>query len=118
MAAKQNLELDQGQDWSQQLVWNDASNNPYNLVGWTARMDVRESAEADTVYATLTTEDGDITLDANGGILLELDHVATSAIPAGNWVYDLELVSPADEVTVLMRGHFKVIANVTRSEGV
>jgi hypothetical protein len=56
-----------------------------------------------------------ITLGGTAGtIALAAVATATSAVEAGQYVYDLELVSGAGYVTRLVEGNFVVYAEVTR----
>ena len=116
-AVRQNFVIEQGASWSQQLTWLQPDETPNDLTGFTARMQIRETAEAAPPYVELTTENGRITLGGVlGTIVLELDHETTEELPAGKWVYDLELVSAGDEVTKLIFGSVKVPRNVTRED--
>lgn len=128
MAARQNLDVDQGSYWSQSLLWKDADGATIDLTGYTARMSVRrEVTDADPVVISLTTENGRITLglveDTPGGtdlynILLEIDAADTEDLPTGNeksvWRYDLEMVPAGGQVHRLLEGKFIVHPEVTR----
>jgi hypothetical protein len=104
----------QGQTFNKTLRWTDAG-APVPLAGFTAAMQVKTSYTAATAVATLTTENGGITLGAsNGEIVLYLSHTATSAIAAGTYVYDLELTaSGGTPKTRLLEGPFVVTPEVT-----
>lgn len=86
---------------------------PWNLTGYTAAMQVRESADADTILLSLTSGSG-ITLGGTAGTIdLLISATDTAGVPAGSYSYDLELNS-GTEVTRLLEGSFNVSGQVTR----
>jgi hypothetical protein len=105
--------LEQGATFNQSLNWS-ISGTPVNLNTYTAKMQVRKTAYHTTAVATFTTTDGSITLDASGNITLYKSPADASAIPAGVYVYDLELTSANGTVKRLIEGAFTVNAEVTR----
>lgn len=115
MAAKYDIVCDQGATFSRELKWLDDSANPVNLTGYTARMQVRDEADSSTAALSLTTENSRIALGGTAGtITLLVSATDTAAVTAGEYVYDLEIVSGAGTVTRLIQGCFTVDAEVTR----
>lgn len=115
MAAKYDIVCDQGATFSRVLTWQDDAANPVNLTGYTARMQVRDEADSSTAALSLTTENSRITLGGTAGtITLLVSATDTAAVTAGEYVYDLEIVSGAGTVTRLIQGCFTVDAEVTR----
>lgn len=113
MANKYTMNVDQGSTWSVQLTIA-TSGVVWNLTGYTARMKVRPSVESTTVTLSLTDVDG-ITLGGVAGtVVLSRSAAVTAALTAGNYVYDLELVSGGGVVTRLLQGPFVVSGEVTR----
>lgn len=109
------LDLDcyQGADFDYQLTWS-VSGSAVNVTGYSARMQVRDAADSTAVSLSLVSGTG-ITLGGTAGtIALSAVATATSAISAGQYVYDLEMVSGAGYVTRLVEGTFTVYAEVTR----
>ena len=111
-----NITIHQGASWDLTLTWK--TGNPsalVNLTGYTARMQIREKAISPNASATLTSSNGKIAL---GGVLgtvaLSLSAADTSAIVPGNYVYDLEMVSPTGYVTRLVEGKARVTPEITR----
>lgn len=103
----------QGANFDYQLTFA-VNGSAVNITGYSARMQVREYAESTAVALSLVNGAG-ITLGGTAGtIALSAVATATSAIPAGVYVYDLELVSGAGYVTRLVQGTFTVSAEVTR----
>ncbi len=97
------------------LTYKQANGVVFNLTGYDARMQVRETIESVDVVLELDVAAGRIVLGGVlGTIILEVTHQDTDALLAGEYVYDLELISPADQVTRLIEGSFSVVAQVTR----
>lgn len=106
------LYCNQGSTFSKTLTWN-IDGVPVNLTGYTARMQVRSTYASATALVTLTNGSGITLGTTNGQITLTISAVATAAIAAGNYVYDLELTS-GSTVTRLLEGQFIVSPEVTR----
>ena len=84
-----------------------------DLTGYTAAMQVRTSAEADSTLLSLTKGSG-ITLGGTTGTIgVVVASTASAAIAAGSYSYDLELNS-GGTITRLLEGAFNVTGNVTR----
>lgn len=112
-----NLTCNQGATFKCTIVWTDPARKPIDLTGYTARMQVRETYESQTVSVELTTENGRISLDPlKGEVNLTIDAESTAELSPGLFVYDLELVSEELEVTRLLEGNFNVRPEVTRPE--
>lgn len=120
--ASLDLVMYQGASWDYTLTWTTTAGSvttPVNLTGYTARMQVRESVASTATILSLTSGSG-ITLGGTAGtIYLEASAattagVATAGAPSEQFVYDLELVSPAGYVTRLVEGLFLVDPEVTR----
>jgi hypothetical protein len=115
MQAPGYLDLDcyQGANFDYQLTWTVAG-SAVNLTGYSSRMQVRQYADSTATVLSLVNGTG-ITLGGTAGtIALAAVATATSAVEAGQYVYDLELVSGAGYVTRLVEGNFIVYAEVTR----
>lgn len=115
LAAIYNITCEQGATFMRQLVWREASGDPVDLTGYTARMTCRPYLGADEVWFELGSEtDGIDFMDrVNGKLQLELAAADTAELAPGIGVYDLELVSGSGEVVRLMQGTFTVVAEVT-----
>lgn len=114
-AAKLNLLIEQGADFSQRFIWKDSDQNPIDLTGYTARMQIREKIESDTVLLELTTENGRITLNQEPGTIdLKINSLDSESLPEGKSAYDLELVSSTNFVTRLLKGGVDIDPEVTR----
>ena len=93
---------------------------PWDLTGYTARMQVRKYMESSTTIAQLTTEN----LSTNriilgnpdpedGTITLFMRAEDTRAITVSG-VYDIEIISPSNEVDRILQGEFVLSPEVTR----
>lgn len=115
MAAKYDIVMDQGATFSRAITWQDSQAVPVNLTGYTARMQVRDEVDSASAALSLTTENSRISLGGTAGtITLLVSATDTAAVAAGEYVYDLELVSGSGTVTRLIQGCFTVDAEVTR----
>lgn len=109
-----NLTLPQGATWDVSLTWNDSDGLPVNLSGYTAAMQVRESYTDAVTVVSLTAGSG-ITLGGTAGTIgITVGAATTAGVAAGNYVYDLELVSGGGVVTRLVQGSVVVTPEVTR----
>jgi hypothetical protein len=109
-----DFKIEQGATFNLLLTWK-INNVAVNLTNYTARLQARVDIEDTETVLTLTTENGGITL---GGVLgtISLDRTATQTtlLPAGTYVYDLELLAGSGTVTRLVQGELDISAEVTR----
>jgi hypothetical protein len=108
-----NLCLPQGQTWDNQFNYR-SDGELVNLSSYTARMQLRATAESANTAANLTTGNGGITLSSSGAITLNLSATSTAAITAATYLYDLEVVSPGGSVRRLIEGSAVVSREITR----
>lgn len=90
-------------------------NTPTNLVGFTARMSIKNKVGGTELFS-LTTTNGRITIDAAARIIaLNISADDTAAITWASGVYDLEMVSgdTPPVVTALLSGRVTVTKEVT-----
>jgi hypothetical protein len=76
-------------------------------------MQVRRSAN-DSVKLLDLVSPTNITLNSSGQIVVNATATAMTAVPAGRYVYDLEVESAGGEVTSLLEGRFVVKPEVTQ----
>lgn len=89
-------------------------NEPVDLVGFTARLHVREKLDSATTILELTTENGGIVVDnVLKTITLIITAANTAALTFSSAVYSLELVNGV-EVTSFASGNMTLIREVTR----
>lgn len=89
-------------------------NQPVNLTGYTARMQIRLKVEDTDFIHELTTENGGITINTTDSTLtLTISAVDTAAFTFSTAVYSLELVS-GSVVTPFVNGTITMYKEVTR----
>lgn len=132
-AATKNLTIEQGATFDSlafQWCGSDGAGgvgNPYDLTGYTARMQVR-TEYGGVVLLDATTENGKIVLGKHpdtgvvdmttGWIWVIISATDTDALdPDVKGKYDLEVESPTGVVRRLLQGAVKVNPNITRSGG-
>jgi len=107
--ATYKMKLRQGATFRRVFTWA-IDGEPINLSGWSVRSQIRKTAASETVVLDL----GDyIELDTEGIIDINIPDSVTEDIPAGKYVYDIELDS-GGETTTLLAGPVEVAAEVTR----
>ncbi len=90
-------------------------NEPVDLTGFTARMQVRATIDSEAVLLELTTGNGGIVLDTvNSTVSLLVSASVTELITWDSGVYSLELVSGTGVVTTFLEGAITTIKEVTR----
>lgn len=89
-------------------------NKPVPLIGYTARMQVREKIDSPTVLLELTTENGGIVIDTvMSTITIQAVAQQTEALTFTQAVYSLELVQGL-EVVPFASGNILLVREVTR----
>ena len=110
MAAVSNLAIDQGTTFSVTITVTDDTGSARNLTNYTARSHMRKSyyTTANTAFTAnlLNPTDGTITLD--------LSATQTSALKAGRYVYDVELVSNTLTVERIVEGIVTIYPEATK----
>ena len=114
-AGTHDITIEQGATFTLSLVWKDPTDVPYDLTGYTARMQVRKAFGTADPMLSLTSTDGDIVLGGvDGTIVVTASATATAAMDGNQGVYDLELVAPGGAVTRLLQGVVEISLEVTR----
>jgi hypothetical protein len=124
MAAIQRaLLIEQGATFTLGFTWHQegdvvngvvTAGDPYDLTGWTARMQLRQK-QGSPVLLEATTENGKITLGGTTGrVDVKFTDADTGSLTVASGRYDLELVDPAGDVLRLLQGSVTVDANITQ----
>lgn len=116
MTTKVNLKINQGETYRHTMYLKDSQNQVVDITGHTARMQVRSRVDSADVLLELSTDNSGIIISnpTLGEFKLYISATTTANI---NWVYgvyDLEMVSPNEDVTRLIEGSVNVIKEVTR----
>lgn len=112
-----NMSCWQGATFGYTFTWQlqaGTVTSPVDLTGYSARMQVRRTYDSTAVALTLTSSSGIVLGGTAGTIILDANPTTTAAIPAGQYVYDLEMVTAGSAVTRLLQGTFIVDPEVTR----
>lgn len=112
-AGKYNIKVEQGATFLLDFTIKTGT-TPWNLTGYSARMQVRTSVNASTTLLSITNSDY-ITLGGSlGTVAISVPASITDDLIAGRHVYDFELVSGAGQVWRVLEGKFTVSPEVTR----
>lgn len=108
-----NIKCYQGSTFSLAPQWK-IDGTYVNVTGYTAVLTVKYSPSSETSIVVLSTDNGRITVGTTDGkFTLALTAAQTTALAAGNYVYDLEVTAPDATVTRLLEGGFTVYEGVT-----
>lgn len=90
---------------------------PFNLAGYSARMQVRRTIDSQNFLLELTTQNGSLTINPTEGaenqIYIDVSASVTASVSTSG-VYDLEIVSPDGTVSRVLQGTFTLSPEVTR----
>ena len=109
MSGKYNIVAEQGATFNLNFrVETDGT--PWNLTVYTFAMQVRRSSSATTTLLNITSA----TMTSVGHVTATVNATTMAGVPAGRWVYDIELTSSGGQVTRILEGRFIVTAEVTQ----
>jgi len=110
MANVSNLAIDQGTTFSVTITVTDDTGSARNLTNYTARSQMRRSyyTSANTAFTA------NISNPTDGTISLNLTNNQTSALKAGRYVYDVELVSNTSTVERIVEGIVTIYPEATK----
>lgn len=112
MGAKANIIIDQGTDFSTTLTVTNDDKTPTNLTGYSGAGQIRKHYNSTNVTASFVISFS--TDRSDGAIIASLPRSTTTVIPAGRYVYDIELTSSGDKVTRLVEGIATITPQVTK----
>jgi hypothetical protein len=110
MATVSNLFVDAGSDYSNIITVSATNGQALNLTGYTVASQIRKSYSSSTSYAFTSS----IYDAASGKVRLQLNSTNSSAIPAGRWLYDVEITSGAGTKTRVLEGIVTVTPQITQ----
>ena len=110
MAVYSDISVDQGADFSAEVVVDDSDGTLANLTGYTVAGQIRKT------YSSLTAINFVATVnDATGGtISLSLVDSVTNTMKAGRYVYDVEILAASGSRTRVLEGQVEVTPGVTQ----
>jgi hypothetical protein len=97
--------------------WKGADDQPVNLTGWSAILQVKTEKLDDVAIIERSTADGSLVLSDGTeefNIETELTPAETTGLGLGKKVYDLQLTSPAGKVNTLVIGSITITQDTTR----
>jgi len=111
-AGKYNFTIEQGTTFSRTFTWKDNSNNPINLTGYTAKLEIKDFKG--NLLETLTSGSG-ITLGGSSGtIAVSIAAVVTTTFTFDSARYDLKMTDASGNVTRLLEGVVVLDPEVTQ----
>jgi hypothetical protein len=110
MATISNLFVDAGSDYSNIITVSSTNGQPLNLTGYTVASQMRKSYSSSTAYPFAAT----IYDAATGRVRLQLSAATSSGIPAGRWLYDVEITSPSGTKTRVVEGITTITPQITQ----
>ena len=99
MAAKANILIDQGSDYSTSLTVTGDDGTATDLTGFTGSGQIRKHYTSDR---------------STGVVTIALGRTANEALDAGRYVYDVEITSSANNRSRLVEGLATITPQVTR----
>jgi hypothetical protein len=110
MATISNLYVDAGATYSNIITVTASNGQALNLAGYTVASQMRKSYQSSTSYSfTASVYDA-----INGKIRLQLTPSQSEAIPAGRWLYDVEITSTSGTKTRVVEGIVTVNPQITK----
>jgi uncharacterized membrane protein YkoI len=109
MSGKYNIVADQGATFNLNFRV-ETNGTAWDLSDYTFAMQVRRSSSSSTTLLNITSA----TMTALGQVSVTVSAETMNDVPAGRWVYDIELTSSGDEVTRILEGRFIVSPQVTQ----
>ena len=111
MAVLSNLSIDQGSDFSAEIIVEDSNGDVANLTGFTGAGQIRK-----TFTSSTATNFGVVVTNAASGLLtLTLANSVTNGMKAGRFVYDVEITETANgEKTRVVEGQITINPGVTQ----
>ena len=110
MATISNLYVDAGADYSNIITVTASNGQALDLTNYTVKSQMRKSYQSSTAYAFTPS-----VYDAlNGKIRLQLTAAQSEAIPAGRWLYDVEITSQSGRKTRVVEGIVTVTPQITQ----
>jgi hypothetical protein len=110
MAIYANISIDQGADFSTQITVEDATGYGADLTGYNIFGQIRKTYSSTNKVDFVCSH-----VNAGEGIIqIKLVNSVTNSMKPGRYVYDVEVVSPAGEITRVVEGQVSITPGVTR----
>jgi hypothetical protein len=110
MATISNLFVDAGSDYSNIITVSSSNGQSLNLSGYNVASQMRKSYSSSSSYPfTASIYDA-----ASGKVRLQLSASNSSVIPAGRWLYDVEITSASGTKTRVVEGIVTITPQITQ----
>ena len=110
MATVSNLFVDAGASYSNIISVAATNGQPLNLTGYSVASQMRKSYQSSTAYNFTAS----VFNAEQGKVRLQLTPEQSQAIPAGRWLYDVEITSPSGSKTRVVEGIVTVNPQITQ----
>ena len=104
-----NLTINTHSDFSEDLELFQTGGDKTNLTGYTAQSQMRKHPDSSTAYDFAVG----ITSAADGEITLSMTDTTTAQIKPGRYMYDLMLIRPNGEKTIVVEGMVNVRSGIS-----
>lgn len=118
MPAKRiDIVIEQGAQFSPTYTWTDDNDDPVDLTGYSARMEIRKNKnKRSRKIIRLTDSDGSIVINGSQGEVMPIINASKTDEMSFTWAwYDLELIPPnnSEAVKRLAKGRVELDKSVT-----
>ena len=110
MATVSNLYVDQGSFFRTYITVSSTDGTPLDLTNYTVSSQMRKSYQSSTAYDFTTA----ISVPIQGRVRVELSSEQSRQIPAGRYLYDLEVTAPSGEKTRVVEGIVLINPEITK----
>lgn len=108
MAEKINLFIDQGADFVHRITVEDANGSPIDLTTYSGSSMIRKHYLSDTSFSF------NVDLSNTGIVTLTLFSNTSSAMSAGRYMYDVELITASNTTIRIAEGIVTIHPEITR----
>lgn len=105
-----NITINIGETFSQQLSILDSTGDSLDLTGYAASSAIRKHAESNTKTADFNVG---ITSAIEGLITISLGSTITSSIKSGRYVYDVLLIDSSNKKSIVVEGSILARTGIT-----
>jgi hypothetical protein len=110
VATVTNLYVDQGSYYRTHITVSNTDGTPLDLSGYTAASQMRKSYQSSTAYNFTTS----ISNPSEGRVRIELSSEQSRLIPAGKYLYDLEITATSGEKSRVVEGMVIISPEITK----
>lgn len=108
-----DYEIWQGDTWTPGTITAKVNNQVIDFTGYAAKMEIR-NAISNEVILTLTSPSSGIALTDQGIITLSMTSTQTNSLN-GQYIYDLQVISPTGNIRTYIFGSITVLLDITNS---